>query len=173
MKGFGYVCHVSLLQGKSIDPCLFSDKKNKQVTSHGCAFSHTPTNRCEEKKKKKKSNGNEATYDMHKCIIRTHITSARSRVLCAHHIKHILVLLTNSCKCNLRENVWTRTQRGAVDEVTCALPEIIYLHLYNLISLSSPWQVDSIIQYNRIEKTALLTRKGFKSQAWSKFLVKY
>lgn len=40
---------------------------------------------------------------MHMCIMCTHITNAHSHIQYAHHIKHISMLLTNSCKCNLRE----------------------------------------------------------------------
>lgn len=79
MKGFRCVCHVSLLQGKSIDPCLFSDNENKQVTSHSCTFlTHILTNGSD---KQKKCTGNKATYNMHMCIKCAHITNARSRML--------------------------------------------------------------------------------------------
>lgn len=52
-------------------------------------------------------------YNMHICII--YIRMLLLRILYAHHIKRISLLLTNSCKCNLRENDLTQTQGGTVD----------------------------------------------------------
>lgn len=44
-------------------------------------------------------------YNMQMSIMCTHIPNAHSHILYAHEVKHIAVLLTNSCKCNLRGNV--------------------------------------------------------------------
>lgn len=54
-------------------------------------------------------------YNMHMCIIYIYMNVTPVHILHAHHIKHISLLLTNSCKCNLRENDSTQTQRGTVD----------------------------------------------------------